>query len=90
MAIACLIATLRSMNRHEPPTANADTLEPDPLLTALLRHATAQADAEPPHSICAHCGRRVDGTSKRRYCGPRALLIRRRQARTRMSQLLRR
>jgi hypothetical protein len=69
----------------------ADSIwRPEGSLAALIRQSVAEPNIEPAYSMCSICGRRVDGTSKRKYCGrqcaSRALLIRRRLARSRLNR----
>jgi hypothetical protein len=60
----------------------------DAAIVGLARLASLGDGGEPAFSICSTCGRRVEGTDKRKYCGRqcanKALLVRRRLARARM------
>lgn len=66
--------------------------QPDASVMALARLAAGGDEAMPAFSICGTCGRRVEGTDKRKYCGRacanQALLVRRRLARARMIERL--
>ena len=81
--------SLSTMNlKQSRPEILADPGGADPSLAALIRSLSEGELESPAFSICATCGRRIDGTDKRKYCGRqcanRALLLRRRLARSRM------
>jgi hypothetical protein len=75
------------------PSSNSDeplinTGAGDASLAALFRHVVSTPVVLQSFSVCGTCGRRVDGTDKRKYCGRecanRAILARRRLARSRL------
>jgi hypothetical protein len=94
MARISLLATFRGMNEVEQsPLDTASALwDRDDSVAGLARLISADATGAPSYSICATCGSRIEGTAKRKYCGRqcanKALLVRRRIARTRMIERL--
>jgi hypothetical protein len=74
---------------HEPEPPQ---FEMDESVAGLARFISADGKGIPDYSVCSTCGRRIDGTAKRKYCGRqcanKALLVRRRIARTRLIERL--
>jgi DNA-directed RNA polymerase subunit RPC12/RpoP len=89
MAQANWSRSLLVMNVNESQQQNRpDSWQPEMSFAALVRRVSEIKQDSPAYSICGTCGRRVEGTDKRKYCcrqcANRALLIRRRQARSRL------
>jgi hypothetical protein len=93
MASSAIVVTFGRMNEvdQSPPDASSVEYRNDGV-AGLVRLISAGDASATPYSICTTCGSRIDGTAKRKYCGRqcanKALLVRRKLARTRMIERL--